>query len=203
MAEQEKIAIGSEAGKKINCSMCGKEGTTDQFVTLQSKKGERAYLCTECREKTNAALEAETKNPNLIGAIGLGIIASIIGGILWYFITVAIEREFGYIALGLGYVIGLGVLFGSGKKRGQTLQIIAVVLTLATIFVAEHFIFNHFANEYVQANLAEFPGIEAGDTVSVPWFEPVFLKELASPIGLLIYAIAAYVAYRVPKPRKI
>lgn len=40
----EKITIGSEVGVKVNCAMCEKEGTTDQFVTLQDKKRQSIYF---------------------------------------------------------------------------------------------------------------------------------------------------------------
>jgi len=56
--KSEKITIGSEVGKKINCSMCQKEGTTDQFVTMQGNKGESIYLCPECKTQTNQSFEA-------------------------------------------------------------------------------------------------------------------------------------------------
>ena len=200
---EEKITIGSEVGIKVNCSECKKEGTTDQFITLQGDNDQNIYLCPECKEKTNKALEEETKNPNILLAIIFGAIAAVIGGVVWYFITIGTGREIGYVSLGLGYLVGLGVYFGAGKKRGQLLQIISALLTVIAIIVIEKFIFAYFVNDYIQNNLSEFPEWTPGDSLSISFFDPEFWIEFASPMGLFIYAIGIYLAYTVCKPKKI
>ena len=199
---QEKITIGSEVGKKVNCSMCKKEGTTDQFVTLQGHKGGVVYLCPECKVKANETFENETKNPNMPLAYAAGIVGAIIGGIAWYFIVIATGKEIGYISIGLGYLVGTGVYLGSGKKRGHTLQIISALITIITIFVTEKFIFDYFINQYIQANISKYPDM-VGHSISASFVDPDFLNSLVSPIGLLIYAIGIYFAYKICKPRKI
>ncbi len=197
-----ETTTGGEVAKKVNCSMCNKEGAVEEFVTLQDKEGLDEYVCAECRARMSQEFEAETKNPNIILAIILGVVGAIIGGIVWYLVAVSTGTEIGYISIGLGYLVGMGVYLGSGKKRGQKLQIISAVIALLAIFVTEKFIFDHFLNEYFQANLAEFPQME-GQTVSISFFNPDFLRNLVSPIGLLIYAIGIYFAYNVCKSRKI
>lgn len=200
---QEKITIGSEVGMRVRCAMCQKEGTTDQFVTLQGNKGQSIYLCPECKQKANQTFNDETRNPNILLAIVAGAIAAAIGGVVWYFVAIGTGMEIGYISLGLGYIIGFGVYLGAGKKRGHQLQIIAALLAVISIIIIEKFIFDYFANDYVQSHLSEFPGFSAGQKISVSFFEPEFWKNFVSPIGLLIYAIGIYLAYKFPKPRKI
>lgn len=199
----EKITIGSEIGVKTNCSMCQKEGTTDQFVTLQGDKDQSIYLCLECKEKANQAFEEETKNPNFLLAIIVGSIAAVLGGFVWYYVVIITGMEIGYISLGLGYIVGFGVYFGAGKKRGHRLQIISALITLVAIIVIEKYIFDHFLNEYIRNNPAEFTDLPAGQLISVSFLEPEFWKNFISPIGLLIYAIGIYLAYKFPKSRKI
>ncbi|MFH1232894.1 MAG: hypothetical protein V1651_03485 [Patescibacteria group bacterium] len=200
----EKITIGSEVGTKVNCSMCKKEGTTDQFIMLRGNKNQNVYLCPECKEKTNQTFEDETKNPNVLLAIVIGSVAAIIGGVIWYFITISTNTEFGYISLGLGYLVGLGVYFGAGKKRGIQLQIVSALLTVIAIIVIEKFIFEYFVNEYVQSNPSEFSDLLLpGQSMSVSFFDPEFWENFISPISLLIYAIGIYLAYEVPKAKKI
>ncbi len=199
----EKITIGSEVGIKVNCSMCQKEGTTDQFITLQGNKGKNVYLCPECKVKANQAFEDETKNPNILLAVVVGAIGAAIGGVVWYFVAIGTGKEIGYISLGMGYLVGFGVYFGAGKKRGHQLQIIAAFLAVVAIIVTEKFIFDYFLNDYVQNHLSEFPNLAPGQSISVSFFEPEFWKNFVSPIGLLIYAIGIYLAYKFPKPRKI
>lgn len=199
---QEKIVIGSESGKKVVCSMCKKEGTTDTFVTLQGEKGRDAYLCADCKRKANESFAAETKDPHIALGVLLGAIGAAIGGFVWYLVAVGTGTEIGYISIGLGYLVGMGVYLGSGKKRGQKLQVISALLTLIAIFVTEKFIFDYFANEYFQANLEQFPEM-VGQVISVSFFDPTFLGSFTSPIGLFIYAIGIYFAFKICKPRRI
>lgn len=199
----EKITIGSEVGVKVNCSTCQKEGTTDQFTTLQNDKKENVFLCAECKEKMNTAFEDETKNPNfLLGVVGGGV-GALIGGIIWYFVAIGTGMEIGYISLGLGYLVGFGVYLGAGKKRGHQLQIISALLATIAIIVTEKFLFDYFLNDYIQNHPAEFSDFPAGQSVSVSFFESEFWKSFISPVGLLIYTIGIYLAYKFCKPKKI
>lgn len=199
----EAITIGANVGREVDCSQCAKKGKAEEFFSYEGENDNDVYLCKECRTSINSAIENETKDPNIAGAVGLGILASIIGGIAWYYITVTTEREIGYIAIGLGYLIGMAVMIGSKKKRGLKLQFLAAGLTLIAIFVSEYYIYTHFVNEYIQVNLNEFPDFSPGDVADISLFDVGFLKNLLSPIGLLIYAIGAYVAYGIPKAKKI
>lgn len=200
---EEKITIGSDVGKKVNCLICKKEGTTDQFIILQGNKGGSVYLCPECKEKANKEFEDETKNPNILFAILGGAVGAVIGGAIWYLVAIGTGKEIGYISLGLGYLIGIGVYLGSGKKRGHKLQIISAVLAIIAIILTEKFIFDHYLNQYIQNHLSEFPNFSPGQSISISFSEPEFWKNFVSPIGLLIYAIGIYLAYKYCKPRKI
>jgi len=201
--EDTTIKIGSEVGLKVNCDRCEKPGTTESFVTLRDNKNKDIHLCGDCREKTNAEFSAETKDANIPLAILFGVVGAAIGGILWYLITTITKTEVAYLAIGLGYIIGFAVHLGSGKKRGMNLQVISAVLTVIALFVSEKFIFSYFANSYIQTHLSEFPGIEQGQMISIPVYDSAFLHSLVSPIGLLIYAIGIYFAFKYCKPRKI
>lgn len=200
---EEKIIIGSEVGVKVNCAMCHKEGTTDHFITLQTHKGESAYLCPSCKEKANQEFESETKNPNILLACVFGAAGAAVAGVIWYFFAILTGKEIGYLSLGMGYLIGYGVYFGAGKKRGRHLQIISALLAIIAIVVTEKFIFDYFLNDYVKSHLSEFPEVSAGDSFSVSFLQPEFWESMVSPIGLLIYAFGIYLAYKFCKPRKI
>ncbi len=201
-AAEEKITIGSDLGKKVNCSMCNKEGSADEFITMQNNNGETVYLCQECKIKTNEVFEKETKDPNMMLGLVAGIVGGIIGGLVWYYVALGTGKEIGYISLGLGYLVGMGVYLGSGKKRGHQLQIMSAVIALVSIIVTEKFLYEYFINDYIQAHLAEYPNM-VGQVISVSFFDPNFWQGLASPIGLLIYVLGVYFAYKVCKPREI
>jgi hypothetical protein len=200
----EPIVIGAHADEKIACAQCGKEGTSATHFSYQGKDGKDIQLCPECRAKVNAEIEGEEKKVNMGGAIGLGAIASVVGGVIWYYITLGTGSEFGYVAIGLGYMVGYAVYLGAGKNRAHKIQIAAGLITIVTIFITEWYIYNHFLTEYFFAHPDEFPAeLERGSPVQIDMFSPVFLQSFLSPISLLIYAIGAYVGYQVPKPQKI
>lgn len=201
--ENEKIVIGTHVDKEVSCSNCGKKGTTAELFSYIGKHNTDLYLCANCKAQINDELQSETKNIKYFGAIGLGIVAGIVGAIAWYYIVVLTGYEIGYVALGLGYLIGFAVYFGGGKKRNHKLQILAAILTALTIFFAEHAIFNHMATEYVQSHLSEFPDFAVGDKAYVSLFNSNFLSNLVSPISLVIFALGIYFAYKFLRPRKI
>jgi len=202
-ASEEKITIGSHVAMKVQCAMCSKEGIGEEFTTAQDHKNNEIHLCLECKEKTNMAFEQETHKPNLILGVLFGAVGAAIGGAIWYLVTIGSGWEIGYISIGLGYLTGLGVYRGAGKKRGHQLQIIAAILVVVTIVITNKFIFDQLINDYIQANPNEFPGFPVGESVSISFLEPEFWKGMVSPIGLLIYATGIYVAYSYCKPRSI
>src|SRR3989344_8188676 len=108
MAE-EQIQIGAKAEERVQCSNCGKEVVVSQTHSYKGKKGEDIYFCADCKGKIDEQLSAETKNPNFVGALIGGLIGAIIGGSIWYGIAVVTGYEIGYVALGLGYLVGFGV----------------------------------------------------------------------------------------------
>lgn len=201
--QEENISIGTKINQEVTCSQCGKKGNTSEFFSYAVKEGPDVHLCSDCKQLVNSQLGEETQNPNLVLAIGAGVIAGVIGSIAWYYLTIITGYEFGYASLGLGYMVGFAVYFGAGKKRGEQLQILAAVLTVVTIFVGEYAIFNHSVNDYIQGHLSEYPDFGPGDKASISIFNPEFLKSFASPISLVIYSVGVYIAYRFPKPRSI
>ena len=104
------ISIGSSVDTDVACFSCKKTGKSSDFFCYEGKDNTDQYLCHECRTLIQGELEANTRNVNYVGALLLGFVASFVGGILWYFITLALKREFLYLSIGLGYIIGLGVL---------------------------------------------------------------------------------------------
>lgn len=124
------------------------------------------------------------------------------GAVIWYYITVLTDHEYGYVSLGLGYLVGYAVLMGAGKRRGKKLQIISALLVTLGIFVAEYAIFSHNLHIYMATNPSQFDWWDGQPLWVDPW-NPLFLESLASPIGLLIYAIGIYLGYMVCKPQKL
>ena len=203
MKEENNIKIGSEVGVDVQCSNCNKTGTTDTFITLQGKNGQDVYLCKECKHELNSHFKKETENVKLFRGFLGGALGGLIGGTVWYWIAVFTKMEIGYVALGMGYLIGYGVYFASGKKRGHKLQVMSALIAVVSIIITEKFLFDYFANDYISKHRSEINLPEGFNGMSVSLLSPDFWLNMVSPIGLLIYAICVYIAYKFCKPTKI
>ena len=64
---------------------------------------------------------------SLIPAIIGGLIGALIGGGIWAAIALITDYEVGYVAIGIGFLAGGGVVL-LGKRRGPPYQLIAVVM---------------------------------------------------------------------------
>lgn len=69
----------------------------------------------------------------------VGAAAAALAGAAWWASVAFTERQFVYAAIVVGLVIGQGVLIGA-RKGGPIPALVAVVLTLVALVVAEYFI---------------------------------------------------------------
>ena len=191
---EEQISIGSKVKETVSCENCKKSIPAGEQYTLRGKDKKEVHLCSECKENINKVFAEETKNPNLPKAILGGIVGGGLGGLLWFLFVVVTKLELGWIAIGVGWLVGMGVHLGSGRKRGLHLQLLSAFLTLATLFIANYFVLYKLVQDEVGIGLQQLP---------FSLVMQVFMKSIISPIGLLIWAIGLYVAFRVPQPRKI
>lgn len=198
--DPEPIQIGAKATQSVPCEQCQQEIPAGEYYSYKGQQGQDIFLCAQCRGRVESALDQETRNPHLLGAILLGLLGGLAAGIIWYFIVVITHYEIGYLGIGAGYLMGWAVCLGSGHKRGFSLQILSAALTLTTLLAAKYFTFLHFLRQYLLEQKVEG---YAGQFFFISPFDPHFLRNLVSPIGLLIWAISLYVAFSVPKPRSL
>ena len=199
---EEMIKIGAKATENVVCANCQKTVTGSEALSFRGKKGEDVYICSTCKQQVDTAYRHETENPNLFGATALGIVAGIVAGVVWYVVEILTSYRIGYIALGAGYLIGLAVVWGSGKKRGTILQLISVSITLLSIWCASYFAELYYINKAIAQEASQ----QGEQLVSYLWvspFHPELLKMMISPIGLLIWGIALYIASNIPRVRKL
>ncbi len=199
---EEKIEIGVKAQEDVVCASCKKTLQSTEAHSFRDKENNDVYMCENCKAIIDEEFRKESENPNYIGAIVLGILAGLISGAAWYFIEIATQRIIGLVAIGVGYVIGWAVVRGSGRKRGTGLQLISAVITLISIFGASYFSALYFINDYIADELALL-GQTSADFMWVSPLDPELLKMIISPVGILIWAIGIYIAFRAPKKRAL
>ncbi|MEI7741350.1 MAG: hypothetical protein WCJ29_02495 [bacterium] len=201
----EPIKIGSKTEVEATCLQCGKVGIASDFFTYHGqKKGEDSYLCATCREQVKVQLEEEAKSVNMWRAFAYGAGAAIVSGAIWYAFTLGSNMEYGIIAIGVGYLVAVGVFHGAGKKRSRKLQILSALLALVAILGAKFALFMHFVNEDIRLNPGEYSeDIDIYSPLGIAVTVIAFTTTLADPIGILIIAFGVYFAYSHLKPIKI
>ena len=134
-------------------------------------------------------IQRRRDNQNLgLGILG-GAIGAAIGAGLWALITSLTNFQIGWMAVGVGFLTGLGVRrFGQGIDKvyglaGAVLALLGCVAgNLITVCI--------FASKQNGRPALE---LLAGLTPSLSW---AILMETTDPIGLLIYGIAVYEGYK-------
>ena len=132
--------------------------------------------------------EVRSEQSLLRGAV-VGAVAGAVGAFLWAAITVATMFQIGWLAVGIGFLVGAGVRWGG---RGVTTAFGVVGAAIALISV-------------VAGNFLSLLGILAGE-VNASYLEIAtqfdYSQSLAlmaatfSPIDLLFYGIAVWEGYR-------
>jgi len=135
-------------------------------------------------EEAMARLRGEQ---NLGLAIVGGAAAALAGAIAWAAITAAIERQYGIMAIGIGFLVGFAVRF-LGKGVDTHFRIIAAVLALVGCLLGDVFALSYLAAKHFNVSLWDV----LGNTKAV-------MELMSAEFGFMdvvFYAIAAYCGWR-------
>lgn len=186
----------------MTCQVCQAEIPEGHQVEVRGKgrQGPNAILCANCAGEIDRQFQAETENPNLLLAVLAGIAAAAAGALIWYGFVAITNYQVGIIAAGMGWLVGLAVVFGSGRKRGPALQAISVIITLVALVVSQYLILRHFVVEYLaQQGFTEVPLLmPLGMALDL-----VVEGVKQEPITLLFWAIALFAAFSTPARRRL
>jgi hypothetical protein len=139
------------------------------------------------------AVQAKIENFKLEQNIALGVIGGVIGGgigaVLWALITYFTERQIGYTAVGVGFLVGVGNRL-LGKGIDKVFGITGGFIALASVIIGNFLVSMGF--------LAK--AMEMGYIETLLRFNYAYtfdlMMETFSLIDLLFYAIAVYAGYR-------
>lgn len=89
----------------------------------------------------------------LQGAAG-GVVAAVLGAFVWYMIVKGIHMKIGWVAWGIGWAAGFGVVVLSGGRGGAALPFIGAGAALLGWLLGEYMIFSWVFPELLQKELA-------------------------------------------------
>ena len=125
------------------------------------------------------------------GALGTaalaGLIAAIVGGVVWGLIVRWSQYEIGFVAWGIGFLVGTAVVMGARGMRGMPYQVVAVVLALVGIVLGKYL-------SFVWINELEILSGESWD------FFMEARSDVWSLFDLLWVGLAVFTAFRLPAP---
>lgn len=209
MTEEQKESLNlEEASQLIGLQI--REGKTKGEIRKELTEkgfdekffdGEYQKILMKLEEEEKASrLEPGSIVPALVG----GVVAAVLAAIVWSVITVVTDYEIGYMALGVGFLVGYGVYLASGKKRGRILQIFAAFFSVLGIFLAKYFMVYYFLKDMVKTEY----GLEAAVEVKL-WSREIIeiiseeFTTIFSGYDILWVVLAILVAWGIPGKMKI
>ena len=137
---------------------------------------------------TSADIEAVHDRQNLPLALVAGAVAALVGAGIWAGITAATNYQIGFMAVGVGFLVGLAV-----RKAGRGIEprfgVVGAVFSLLGCLAG-----NVLTVYIVVAKNGGVPFLEA---LSIPIGTVLSaVKDNTTPIDFLFYAIAVYEGYR-------
>lgn len=143
----------------------------------------------EAKLAEDAAFYASLHVPNLPLGIVAGVIAALVGAAIWAAVTAATEYQIGWMAVGVGVLVGLAVRkFGKGDSEG--FAVLGAVLALAGCLLGNLLAVVAIAASGEDARFWDFLFSLTPDLALT------LMKITFSPMDLLFYGIAIYEGWK-------
>ncbi|MEC0129347.1 hypothetical protein [Paenibacillus pabuli] len=124
-----------------------------------------------------------------------GLVAAIVGGIVWAVIAALTERELGLIAIVIGALTGYAVVLFSNKQIATVHKVIAVIFALIGILLGKYLTVVYFTSElFSDAGMMDL--VFDGEMVSA--FAETITDYFSEPIDLLFIVLAIVSAWQIP-----
>jgi hypothetical protein len=154
-------------------------------------------ICGSCASNLNVLLADRERSSGLLRAFGAGLAAAIAGSAVYAAVRLT-GYEFSLIAIGVGYLVGRAVRWGSGGRGGPRFQAIAMILTYVAITSSSlPFIFRQIIQD--GSSLSLFGGV-AMFAISL-WLP--FAQGWSNILGILIIGIGLWEAWRINRGAKV
>jgi hypothetical protein len=126
---------------------------------------------------------------NVILAVIAGLVASVLGAVLWFSVTLATATHWGLMALAVGALVGLAIRFAGGGTS-PLFGLLGAVYTLLSCLAGEVMVAIQFSTSNQMDFYAVLVRTDLAQLVSN-------LAMQTSPLMYLIYGIAIFEGYRL------
>lgn len=170
----------------------------------ESVRTERGIFCVDCfarlRGQVQQVIRAQSEDIDFPRAVVGAVLGGIGGAALWWGVTVLTNVAFGLIAIVIGVGVGKGIVMLTGGKRAQSLQILAVVVAVASYALGTYLTNRTFILAYLheQGKLLDLPLVPT----SAGYFFDVVSAGFRA-FDLVFLAIAVHQAWRIPAPIRL
>ena len=124
----------------------------------------------------------------LVGSVG-GLLAALLGAAIWAAVTVATEYQIGWMAVGIGFLVGLTMRY-VGKGIAPLFGSVSAVLSLVGCLVGNILTYTWFI-----ADMEGLSFMEVASQLNVAMIIGLLTSTFAA-VDLLFYGLAAYFGYK-------
>jgi hypothetical protein len=172
----ETAAASEVARPGTTCRGCSR-AITGQYYQVNG-----SIVCASCRASLDRPSGARWQR--VLRAAGLGTLAAVGGSLLYFAVAAITGREFGLVAIVVGYMVGMAVRKGSRGRGGWAYQTLAIGLTYLAIVTS-----------YVPLIAKEFQKAAAKDaarsTNAIPLADTITISARGPEVGRAVDSAAA------------
>ena len=111
-----------------------------------------------------------------------GVVAGAIGTAIWVAIGYFLEAEVGYVAWGIGFLVGVGVAIGADESIGAATGVVATVIAVLSVVLGKYLVVYFLMHNAMGA----VPEFEMSDTNVIA----SFAREIAEEESLTLNEVA-------------
>lgn len=179
-------------GKGLVCKLTGENPTHENECTNFTLDEELTNIAPIPEEEVAEEINMDVlkSQENLPAGILAGLAASLIGAGVWALLSVSTGYQIGYMAIGMGFIVGYAVRF-AGKGVSQIFGVCGALLALLGCILGDYLsIIGFVASDEGMAYMEVLKAIPVGDMMGI-------LVENLVSMTALFYGIALFEGYKL------
>lgn len=114
----------------VSCTTCQRT-IADEYFDVNGQS-----VCATCRDQLERLTVTPREWSMFVRAALLGLVAAVLGAMLYYAVIAITNFEIGLVAIAIGYMVGWAVRRATAGRGGRRFQVLALVLTYWAVGLA-------------------------------------------------------------------